>query len=407
MNLSSAALILIDFQNEFFAAEGLIHRGGRGLLSEEARSATLRNASLLLAKMRAAGRPVIWVNTVLRKDHLDSALPLLSREAGLGPEQDFLVEGSWGAQVVDGVQPSEDDLVIIKKGPSAFQFTPLDRLLSNLAVDCCVIVSGGRFDGLADSVRQAGALKYEVIIPADATGYPPDSMHLRNLENRARLTSTVEVVEALDRVEPAIPRPARAALLLIDLQNDFVHPEGAQHRLGQNVPLTDAQRRTIVGNSCRLLAGAREAGMPIVFVTTSYRRDMLDSASPVVGATEATVASGVDYLLAGSWGAQIVDGLEVREGDFMVGKKGRSAFGTTGLHRLLRNLGVRRCVVTGGGIHGCVEDTIREGAGLSYGFDVAIDAVYEPDSPKLEVLSAHARFKTTEELLQELPDRGS
>lgn len=66
-----------------------------------------------------------------------------------------------------------------------------------------------------------------------------------------------------------------------------------------------------------------------------------------------------------SWGSQVIEGLEDDEHDFVVTKRGRSCFGSTPLHRILRNLGVRRCIVTGGGIYGCVEDSVPKGVGLN------------------------------------------
>ena len=111
---------------------------------------------------------------------------------------------------------------------------------------------------------------------------------------------------------------------------------------------------------------------------------------------------GEDYLLPGSWGAQVIEGLEVDEHDFVVTKKGRSCFGATPLHRILRNLGVRRCIVTGGGIYGCVEDSVREGVGLGYGFTVVSDATYEPNSPVLKILAQRVDCKSTDEVLAAL-----
>jgi nicotinamidase-related amidase len=86
----------------------------------------------------------------------------------------------------------------------------------------------------------------------------------------------------------------------------------------------------------------------------------------------------------------------------VITKKGRSGFGFTPLHRVLRNLGVSHCVVTGGAVHGCVEDTVREGAGLGYQLTLVPDALYRPNSPTIEVMKDYVRFKTTAEVLAEL-----
>lgn len=402
VDLTRSALLLIDFQNDFLHPEGLCHQLGLATHTDGETKVVIENARYLVAQMKATGRPVIWVKTGLRPDHLDSALPLGLKDIGLAANNRFLVDGTWGAEAVDGVKPEADDLVLTKKGPSAFQFTSLDRLLSNLGVTTCVTISGGPCDGLAESIRQGGALGYGMIIAGDATGYGPNSRHLGNLVNRALVTSTQEILDALDGLQPAAAMQSQTALLVVDMQNDFVHADGAQHRMGLHIPLTDQQRDTIIQNNRRLVQAMHEVGNPVVFAVTTHRTDDLDSASPRISATNVQVPSGLTHLLEGSWGAQVVDGLGVGKDDFVIGKKGRSAFGFTPLHRTLRNLGVGQCIVTGGGIHGCVEDTIREGAGLGYAFTVASDAIYEPDSPNVDLLMTHARFETTDEILATL-----
>jgi nicotinamidase-related amidase len=402
VDLEQSALLLIDFQNDFLHPEGLCHRLGLAAYAEEETEVVVENARRLIAQMKVTGRPVIWVKTVLRPDHLDSALPPGLQDLGLAANNGFLVDGSWGAEIVDAVKPEADDLVLTKKGPSAFQFTYLDRLLSNLGVTTCVAISGGPCDGLAESIRQGGALGYGMIIAGDATGYGPNSRHLGNLKNRALVTNTREILDALDGLQPVAAMRSRPALLVVDMQNDFVHADGAQHRIGLHIPLTDQQRDTIIQNNRRLVRAMHEVGNPVVFAVTTHRTDDLDSASPPIVAANLQVPPGQQQLLEGSWGAQLVDSLGLREGDFVIGKKGRSAFGFTPLHRTLRNLGVGQCIVTGGGVHGCVEDTIREGAGLGYTFTIASDAIYEPDSPNVDLLMNHARFETTDEILATL-----
>jgi nicotinamidase-related amidase len=402
MDLKKSAVIVIDIQNDFLHPEGLIHRLGLWNLSAAEREALLRNARLLIERMRTTGRAVIWVKTVLSRDQRDSAFSSLTRKAmGLTAEKGFLVEGSWGAEIIDGVHPEPDDFFVVKKGASAFQFTNLDRLLSNLGVNTCVTVGGGILDCLADTVRQGGALGYEMIIPSDATGYPQESPYLKNLRNRSVLANTSDILAALSPLEEALPSPSKPALLLIDLQNEFVHPNGFHERLGYS-HLSDEERSLIIENNQRLLKAMREKGYPVIYVITTYRKDRLDDASSPTALRNRPMPPGEDYLLPGTWGAQVIDGLEVDGRDFVVPKKGRSCFGSTPLHRILRNLGVRRCIVTGGGIYGCVEDSVREGTGLGYHFTVVSDATYEPNSPVLKILAERVDCKSTDEVLADL-----
>ena len=402
MDLNRSALILIDFQNDFFHSQGLLSRAGISPLSEPARQALFANVRSLADGMKKAGRPVIWVKTVLRRDHLDSALaPAVRDSMGLTAEKGFLVEGSWGSEIMEEVQPASDDLVVVKKGHSIFQFTHLDRLLANLGVDTFIAAGGAGLDCLADSIRQGGALGYEMLIPADATGYPPESPHLKNLKNRAPLTTTSTLLDELRPPGAEAPKPLKTALLLIDLQNEFVHPDGFHERLGY-AHMTPGERELVIRNNQRLLQAMRGKNYPVIFVITLYRKDRLDDASSPTAIRNRPMPLGEDYLIPGTWGAQVHEDLEVRDEDFVIQKKGRSCFGFTPLHRVLRNLKVGRCIVTGGGIYGCVEDSIREGAGFGYHFTVVSDATYEPNSPVLKILAERVDCKSTDEVLADL-----
>jgi ureidoacrylate peracid hydrolase len=188
----------------------------------------------------------------------------------------------------------------------------------------------------------------------------------------------------------------------VDLQNDFVHERGAQHLMGHNKALTPEQRSILLRRNQQLIAEMRRLDQPVIHVVTLQRRDLLDSASPPVALRRRPVPDTISFLLEGSWGAEIVEELTPQADDFVLRKAGRSAFGFTPLHRLLRNLEVSECLVTGGGINGCVEDTVREGNGLGYDFTVVIDATYEPGAPFAHLLADQAAITTTEEILGRL-----
>ena len=82
------ALLLLNSQNDFLRPDGLVHRATRPEVTEAA------TATALVAAARAGDVPVVWVNTVLRADGVDSALsPRLRAQIDGVP----LVEGSWGS----------------------------------------------------------------------------------------------------------------------------------------------------------------------------------------------------------------------------------------------------------------------------------------------------------------------
>ena len=403
MDLRLSALIVINFQKEFLDPKGMVQNLDRFNLPPIVMEPLLKNAQLLIQKARAKGRPVVWVKTILRKDHLDSALSPITREVmELTAEKGFLVEGSWGTELIEGFSPEPGDFEVVNKGHSAYQFTHLDRLLTNLGVKACVTIGGGPLDCLADTVRQGGALSYDMVVPSDATGYPPESGYLHNLRNRAVAPTTKDVVDWLSTTEEVHTPASKVAMLLIDLQNEFVHPNGFHGRLGYT-HLSEEERNLIIRNNQRLLTFMREKGNRIIFVITTYRRDRLDDASSPAALRNRPVPEGEEYLLEGSWGAQVLEGLEVDDGDLVITKKGRSGFAFTPLLRILRNLDVGECIVTGGGIYGCLEDSVREGVGFGYRFTVVSDATYEPNSPVLDILANRIECRSTDDILADLP----
>ena len=66
------------------------------------------------------------------------------------------------------------------------------------------------------------------------------------------------------------------------------------------------------------------------------------------------------------------------------------------------------CIVTGGAVTGCVDDTVQEGTGLGYEFTVVSDATFPLDSPYLQLMTEWAEVKSTREVLELLTrlDRG-
>ncbi|GAA1383846.1 hypothetical protein GCM10009613_13790 [Pseudonocardia kongjuensis] len=156
------------------------------------------------------------------------------------------------------------------------------------------------------------------------------------------------------------------AVLVIDMQNGFVHPEGSLGRAGMGLP--DAEP-TIAAIEA-LIASARASGLPVV-----YTRHVISEGGPEMSAAwrqAAAPAMAVEprMLSHGSWDARIVDPLAPAAGDVVVEKNRYDAFLYTDLEDTLRGLGVDRLVVAGVLTNVCVESTVR--SGLERRFDVAV-----------------------------------
>jgi ureidoacrylate peracid hydrolase len=171
--------------------------------------------------------------------------------------------------------------------------------------------------------------------------------------------------------------PAHTALVMVDLQNDFVHPDGWVAQ--QQVPgfLGDTGIADVLDRSRELLDAARDANVLRVFVR------MIGDERYLSGPWKALYARNHGHVrppcvYEGTWGADWVDGLgplaDRADRELIVDKHRYSAFIGTRLDLVLRSHGVRTVVYCGCATSGCVESTIRDGFMLDYYTVIAGDA---------------------------------
>ena len=175
--------------------------------------------------------------------------------------------------------------------------------------------------------------------------------------------------------------PAHTALVMVDLQNDFVHPDGwvAQQQLPGF--LGDTGIAAVLERSRVLLDVARRADVLRVFVR------MIGDERYLSGPMRALYARNHGHarptcVQEHSWGAGWYDGLgpDGSEHELVVDKHRYSAFIGTRLDQLLRSHDIRTVVACGVATTGCVESTIRDAFMLDHYVVIAGDACgdYEP-----------------------------
>lgn len=150
--------------------------------------------------------------------------------------------------------------------------------------------------------------------------------------------------------------PRHAALLVIDMQNDFCHSEGAGARNGSDVGPVQAIVPTLNG----LIDEARAAGMTVIFIRAVHNQ-WTDSEVRL----ERRRARAVPNCVEGTWGAEWY-GVAPLDGECIVTKHRFSAFIGTDLDLILRAQGIRSLVVTGTATNVCVESTARDGFMMDY-----------------------------------------
>jgi ureidoacrylate peracid hydrolase len=143
------------------------------------------------------------------------------------------------------------------------------------------------------------------------------------------------------------------ALLVIDMQNGFCHPEGSFARIGMGLEGADVAVR----NAAEAVSQARTAAIPVVFTRHLYRPGRADEGRSLK--LNSPALAGVEGLAVGSWDADVADELGCGPDDLVVDKVRFDAFQWTSLEPLLRGLGVTDLVVCGVVTNICVETTVR------------------------------------------------
>lgn len=155
---------------------------------------------------------------------------------------------------------------------------------------------------------------------------------------------------------------ATTALVIIDMQRDFLQPGGFGEMLGNDVSLLTK----VIAPLQRVLAAARETGMLVVHTREGHRPDLADCPPSKLarGRSETTIGSPGPkgrILIRGEEGHDIVPELAPIPGEVVLDKPGKGAFYATDLELMLRNRGITRLVVTGVTTEVCVHTTVREG----------------------------------------------
>lgn len=194
--------------------------------------------------------------------------------------------------------------------------------------------------------------------------------------------------------------PARAALLISDMQRGFIEPGGSISRLGLPVDRTSRPIEPIR----RLIAAFREAGAPIVYTQMWLRPDYADAG---ILATVFPPLQSLGHMVAGSRDAEIVDALAPWPDDYVIRKTRWNAFHGTPLELSLRTRGVDTIVLTGIATNVCVESTAREAFTRDFRVLVPTDATASytqelEESSLASMAFGCAKLVTTEQVLEAL-----
>ena len=167
--------------------------------------------------------------------------------------------------------------------------------------------------------------------------------------------------------EPIAINPERTAVVVIDMQRDFLLPGGFGESLGNDVSLLDAAVKP-----CRnLLDGVRRQKMLVIHTREGHRPDLSDAPKAKVERGAPSMRIGAPgpmgrILVRGEPGHDIIPELYPQAGEPIIDKPGKGAFYATDLHAILEHRGIESLIVCGVTTEVCVHTTVREANDRGY-----------------------------------------
>ncbi len=217
--------------------------------------------------------------------------------------------------------------------------------------------------------------------------------------NRFRLVGVIRKASVRMSITVAAePSPFRlvdgkAALLVVDMQRDFLLPGGFGESLGNDVTRLGDIVAPLVG----LVAAARAAGIPVIHTREGHRPDLSDCPPAKLnrGVPEKRIGDVGRYgriLIRGEYGHDIIDEVAPLPGELVIDKPGKGAFYRTNLEGTLLAAGITQLLVTGVTTEVCVHTTVREANDRGFECLVVSDCVgsYFPEFQRvgLEMIKA-------------------
>lgn len=189
----------------------------------------------------------------------------------------------------------------------------------------------------------------------------------------------------------------RKAFVIVDMQNDYCHPDGAYPRHG----LRCLSLESAVVATAAFAARCKRHGVPMIHLRMAFNVDKVNypiDAGLIVETSRPFLRH--EGLRRGTWGAEFLE--EIPPGDYVIDKTRYSGFHNTALEALLRGLEVDTVMLAGVVTNVCVEATARDAFHRDFGFIVLRDCVAaftaEAQEASLKTLQIFGRVATSEDI---------
>jgi ureidoacrylate peracid hydrolase len=233
-------------------------------------------------------------------------------------------------------------------------------------------------------VQTLGAGTVAALLPSRG-----ETSRLRQQTQDRRISAPTAVGPAvtIEANPSAIPiEPARTALLVVDMQNDFGSEGGLLQRAGLGLSLI----RATVPRTATVLAAARAAGIPVIYLKMGFRPDLSDAGAPDSPNRVRHLAYGTGksvrapdgrasrILIRDTWNTDILTELAPQPHDTVLYKTRFSGFYQTDLDAILERSAIKNLIVAGWTTSTCVEASIRDAMYRGYCCVLLKDCTAEP-----------------------------
>src|SRR2546422_11030751 len=201
--------------------------------------------------------------------------------------------------------------------------------------------------------------------------------------------------------------PARSAVIVVDMENDFVAKGGMFDRAGADI--SGAQKA--IAPTAKVVAAARQARLKIIYLKMGYRPDLSDLGAPDSVNRTRHLKFGVGQkiqapdgresrvLIRDTWNTDIVPELKPQANDVVIYKTRFSGFYQTDLDATLKKFGIKYLIFTGVTTSICVESTVRDAMFRDYLCVLLRDCMSEPMGHDLPRTNHEASLLNAEVLL--------
>jgi ureidoacrylate peracid hydrolase len=390
---ASTALVMVDVQNDFASPQGVCDMVGDDVSTVPA---MVDRIVRLIESARKAGVFIVYLRTIYDQPVLSPALAE-QYERRRYPDS-ICLSGTRGAAFVDAIAPRDalNEIVVTKHRYSAFWGSSIDLILRSNGIRTLVLTGIATEVCVESTARDAFFQDYQVVLVDDCMSSFSPERHAASLAVVARsfgvVTASEQICDIWDHSSPGRRNwqsdakreralaeiqerldPRQTALLLINLQHDFVDRAGGLKSSGRSI----FQIEAILPRIRALLLSARRVGCMIIHAVACYE--------PTERYRELAAAAEISRLChSGSWGAQIASGFEPHGEEQVVICHRFSAFADTPLALLLRSNGIRSIVTAGVTTECAVESTIRDAASRDFAAAVAPDAIATHDANRIQ-----------------------